>query len=250
MTDFNEKLTELKDRISKRAENIYQNEWAQKIIELDELLSQRPESRPLIDPEAITLEINSALTLPSIHTFSTEAGVKRRRSDEPEPVERIKEGENAASWILHNQVPSNSVVVDFMKRVKKELHTMCESVATVKMYIQLQVPAVSSGDNFGVSVQEDIIGELSRAEESGYGIFDSFTRYLISRGKLISKVLKYPGVVDYTLAIREMDEKELFSLWGVVLEIRNNYLILRDLLLKNLDKVKAPRKKFQASQMY
>lgn len=66
-------------------------------------------------------------------------------------------------------------------------------------------------------------------------------RYFISRGKIVSKVAKYPHIIDYRRAIQELDEKEYVSLWLVMCEVRNRYCSLHDLVIKNLEKIKKPR---------
>ncbi|KAL0241200.1 hypothetical protein GEMRC1_006435 [Eukaryota sp. GEM-RC1] len=233
-------LPALRERLAKRAEEIFTKFWEQKILELDLFLEGKPELGQLIEPEDVSASIRSSTSLPSAETLKVDAGSKRRKTDEDSFSE---------SHPIPN-VPSNPLILDMAKKVKHELHIMCETVSTVKMFIQLNIPAASTGDNFGVSVQEDIIGELSRAEESAFGVFDSIARYHISRGKLISKVLKYPNVEDYRQAIMEIDEKEIINVKNTILEIRNNYMILRDLIHKNLDKLKMPRKKFSAASMY
>lgn len=68
-----------------------------------------------------------------------------------------------------------------------------------------------------------------------------FYRYFISRGKIVSKVAKYPHIIDYRRAIQELDEKEYVSLWLVMCEVRNRYCSLHDLVMKNLEKIKRPR---------
>lgn len=66
-------------------------------------------------------------------------------------------------------------------------------------------------------------------------------RYFVSRGKILSKVAKYPHIIDYRRAVQEMDEKEYTSLWLVMSEVRNRYCSLHDLVIKNLEKIKRPR---------
>ncbi len=41
---------------------------------------------------------------------------------------------------------------------------LVEAINTVKMWIQLNVPRIEDGNNFGVSIQEETINELGRAE--------------------------------------------------------------------------------------
>jgi hypothetical protein len=37
-------------------------------------------------------------------------------------------------------------------------------INTVKIWIQLNIPRIEDGNNFGVSIQEETVSELSRAE--------------------------------------------------------------------------------------
>ena len=54
---------------------------------------------------------------------------------------------------------------------------------------------------------------------------DLTCKYLISRGELIKKVVKYPHVEDYRRSVQSLDEKQFVSLRFVALERRNHYVI-------------------------
>jgi len=103
------------------------------------------------------------------------------------------------------------------------------------------VPKIEDGNNFGVGVQEEVMNELSRAEDSALGIVETSTKYFISRGKLISKVLKYPQIEDYAKSIGLLDEKNYLDVRLAFQDLRNNYAILDDIVQKNLDKLMKPR---------
>lgn len=51
-----------------------------------------------------------------------------------------------------------------MNFLKKEILDLIEMINTVKIWIQLNIPRIEDGNNFGVSIQEDTVNELSRAE--------------------------------------------------------------------------------------
>ena len=55
------------------------------------------------------------------------------------------------------------------------------------------------------------------------------------------KLIKYPGVSDYLHAVAELDEKEYANLRLCMMDLRNNYAILHDMILKNIDKILKPR---------
>ncbi|KNC73470.1 hypothetical protein SARC_13972, partial [Sphaeroforma arctica JP610] len=59
---------------------------------------------------------------------------------------------------------------------------------------------------------EETVNELSRAEDSGFTVLESITKYFVMRAKLASKVLKYPSIKDYRLSVNELDEKEYINL--------------------------------------
>ena len=125
--------------------------------------------------------------------------------------------------------------------------TLCNNV---KIWIQLQVPKVEDGNNFGVAVQEDMINDLARAEDASLMVFDNINKYYMGRAKLISKVAKYPNLDDYKMAIKEMDDKQVRSIWLVFSDLRNNYSVLHDSLVKNMEKLINPRNVTASTMMY
>lgn len=109
------------------------------------------------------------------------------------------------------------------------------------MWITVLIPKIEDGNNFGVSIQASILGEIQSVETAGASFLEQISKYYMARGKLISKVRKYPHVDDYRHAVRELDEKEYLSLCLTLVEIRNHYCSLHDTILKNYDKIKVPR---------
>ena len=53
---------------------------------------------------------------------------------------------------------------------------------------------------------------------------------------MVSKIAKYPHVEDYRRTVTEIDEKEY-----IISELRNQYVTLHDMILKNIEKIKRPR---------
>uniref|UniRef100_A0A8D0ATZ8 Proteasome activator subunit 3 n=1 Tax=Sander lucioperca TaxID=283035 RepID=A0A8D0ATZ8_SANLU len=111
----------------------------------------------------------------------------------------------------------------------------------VKMWVQLLIPRIEDGNNFGVSIQEETVAELRTVESEAASYLDQISRYYMTRAKLVSKIVKYPHVEDYRRTISEIDEKEYISLKIIVSELRNQYVILHDMILKNIEKIKKPR---------
>ena len=103
------------------------------------------------------------------------------------------------------------------------------------------IPRIEDGNNFGVSIQEETVAELRTVESEAASYLDQISRYYITRAKLVSKIAKYPHVEDYRRTVTEIDEKEYISLRLIISELRNQYVTLHDMILKNIEKIKRPR---------
>ena len=58
---------------------------------------------------------------------------------------------------------------------------------------------IFSGDNFGVQIQEEVLNEIHRSQESAYNLRDAARQHSLQRAKICSKVVKYPHVEDWTV---------------------------------------------------
>jgi len=112
---------------------------------------------------------------------------------------------------------------------------------TVKIWIQLNVPRIEDGNNFGVSIQEQTIAELERAESDAYSVMESITKFYLSHAKISTKMLKYPQVNAYQRSLYELEEEQFQNVRLCSLDVRNNYNVLYDLIHKNLEKLRFPR---------
>ena len=85
-------------------------------------------------------------------------------------------------------------------------------------------------------------------------VLDQFATYYVTRGELVTKLLKYPGLEDFRRAIIELDEKMYMKTSMVAADIRSLYLLLFDLLSKNLstllDAPSSAENKEVTSKMY
>ncbi|CAH2010579.1 unnamed protein product [Acanthoscelides obtectus] len=106
-------------------------------------------------------------------------------------------------------VPTNKHLVDLVEQVKPHIRRLVEDSNLMKMWISFMIPKIEDGNNFGVSVQEDTLAEVQSVESEAAAFFDQISRYFISRGKLVSKVAKYPHIDDYRRAVQELDEKSI-----------------------------------------
>jgi len=152
--------------------------------------------------------------------------------------------------IASGPVPCNRKITKIINLVKPHIRQLVESANLLKMWITFLIPKIEDGNNFGVSIQEDTLGEIRTVEAEAATFYEQISRYFLTRGKIISKVAKYPHVEDYRQFIFELDEKEFLSLRLVLSEVRNHYATLYDLITKNIEKIVKPRTTNHAHSMY
>lgn len=92
-------------------------------------------------------------------------------------------------------------------------------------------------------VHDDLLNELHRAQETALNIRDIARRDRLSRGKICSKLVKYPDVQDYALALKEQDEQQLYVARQHLHDLRNVYVILTD-AIKRIHDVDIPSPSF------
>jgi proteasome activator subunit 3 (PA28 gamma) len=135
----------------------------------------------------------------------------------------------------------NLGISNLIEIVKPEIKNLVEDANLLKMWVTFLIPKIEDGNNFGVSIQEDTLGEIRTVEAEAATFFEQISRYYLTRAKIVTKVAKYPHVEDYRRLIDELDEKEYVSLRIVLSEVRNHYAALYDLIAKNWEKIIRPR---------
>ena len=166
--------------------------------------------------------------------------------DGPAKKKRKAPGGSATAVVEENgvnsaEINSNAAVMTAMRILKANILEFIEHLTSVKIWIQLNIPRIEDGNNFGVTIQEETLSELSRAEEAAFSTLEAAPKYFLLRAKYLTKMLKYPGVADYRNAVYELDEKEYVNQCMTIKELRNNYSILHDMISKNWDKIRKPR---------
>ncbi|EAK89485.1 proteasome activator p28/ Ki autoantigen [Cryptosporidium parvum Iowa II] len=150
----------------------------------------------------------------------------------------------------NGKVYSNLQIKELVAYVKQEVSELIEMVSSIKLWVQLNIPQIQDGNNFGVGIQEETIQELGRVEDATFSLYESVCKYYSERARLSSKIIKYPNVEDYVEAVRELDERYWVSLRCSIADMRNNYAWLHDLLTKNWEKLSKPRNSEGASMVY
>lgn len=147
----------------------------------------------------------------------------------------------------HNIVPgqmtisSNKNKTELIEILKSNITQLIEDNYVLKLWITLLIPKIEDGNNFGVSVQNTVLKLIYNNDSAAITYLGKLSRYYEYRGKLISKVVKYPFIEDYRVAVEEFDEKKNFEISLILREIYFFNTILYDVITKNFEKIKNPR---------
>ncbi|KAI3365485.1 hypothetical protein L3Q82_010576, partial [Scortum barcoo] len=224
-----------------QAEDLVANFFPKKLLELDQFLKD-----PIINiselkeiHSEINLTVPDPILLSNLHDGLDAQNAKKRKLEDGTGEDMVT---GTKVFVMPGgMMKSNGNLVDLIEKVKPEIRTLIEKCNTVKMWVQLLIPRIEDGNNFGVSIQEETVAELRTVEGEAASYLDQISRYYITRAKLVSKIAKYPHVEDYRRTVTEIDEKEYISLKIIVSELRNQYVTLHDMILKNIEKIKRPR---------
>ncbi|XP_056403846.1 proteasome activator complex subunit 3 [Hyla sarda] len=237
--ELKKKVDCFRERITNEAEDLVASFFPKKLLELDGFLKE-----PMLNVQDLS-QIHSEMNLPvpdpillsNSHDGIDAPSLKKRKIEDG--------GDNCPGtkvFVMPNgMLKSNAPLVEIIERVKPEIRLLIEKCNTVKMWVQLLIPRIEDGNNFGVSIQEETVAELRTVESEAASYLDQISRYYITRAKLVSKIAKYPHVEDYRRTVTEIDEKEYISLRLIISELRNQYVTLHDMILKNIEKIKRPR---------
>lgn len=229
--DVQGKVDSFRARIAQEAEDLVSTFFPQKLSELD----SRVQELRLQDLSRIRSV--PALELPAVPDT---AGDRPNRDPPPlqaQPSVKVLALPGGEGQLLR----SNQHLVELIERVKPEIELLREKCNTVRMWVQLLIPKVEDGNNFGVSIQEDTVDQLWTVESTAASYLRRFSTYYNTRAKLVSKIVKYPQVEDYRRTVAEVDENEYLSVRQILLHVRNQYATLHDVILKNIEKIKTPR---------
>jgi len=156
-------------------------------------------------------------------------------------VEPISSTNDISGARFMNVVLTNKQINEFQERLKKESEELIDYCDKVKLWVSLAMPKIEDGDNFGVQIQEEVLSELHRSQESGYNLRDDSRTSPLQRAKICSKLLKYPFIEDYTIALREHDAKHIYMIHQHLIDIKNIYAVLMDTIHKNIQKIQSPK---------
>ncbi|PBL00476.1 proteasome activator pa28, REG alpha/beta subunit [Armillaria gallica] len=218
--------------LASSAEDIAFRIFPSKILELQEMIQSFDSSSSPFHPSHASTD-GTVYPPPDSHS-SEEPPSKKRRLADPIDSNAAQNGRFTSVVVANKHISGLHAIV---KRESEQL----SSTDQVKMWITLTMPKIEDGDNFGVQIQEEVLSELHRAQESAYNLRDTARQDHITRAKICSKLIKYPNLEDYMLALKEHDEKQIYFSRQHIIDIRNMYASLMDLIQKNITKIRVPK---------
>ncbi|KAM9061611.1 proteasome activator complex subunit 1 isoform X2 [Sarcophilus harrisii] len=166
---------------------------------------------------------------------------ERRKQEEKDDKDGKKKEEDEDKGPPCGPVSCNDKIVTLISRLKPEIKDVKEQLNLVSMWLQLQVPRIEDGNNFGVAVQEKVFELMTTLRTKLDGFQTQISKYFSERGDAVAKAAKQPHVGDYRQLVHELDEAQYGETRLMVMEIRNTYAVLYDIILKNFEKIKKPR---------
>ncbi|XP_078007412.1 proteasome activator complex subunit 1 isoform X2 [Phascolarctos cinereus] len=217
-----------------QAEMLLATFFPTKISELDEFLKD-----PSLN-EADLSFLRATLDIPIPDPAKEKEKEKHRKQEEDDKDGKKKE-EDEDKGPPCGPVSCNEKIVALLGRLKPEIKDVKEQLNLVSMWLQLQVPRIEDGNNFGVAVQEKVFELMTTLRTKLDGFHTQISKYFSERGDAVAKAAKQPHVGDYRQLVHELDEAQYGETRLMVMEIRNTYAVLYDIILKNYEKIKKPR---------
>nr|XP_054607271.1 proteasome activator complex subunit 1 [Nothobranchius furzeri] len=223
-------------KLSKEAEELLSKFFPEKLEQLQMLLKTSFNCEDLAS-------IKAPLDIPIPDPAKEEARRKKKEEKEAKEGKKDKDSEKEEedAGPPCGPIYSNERVESLLKEVKPEIQTLREKLNTVSMWVQLQIPRIEDGNNFGVAVQEKVFELLTNTRTKIEAFQTQISKYYSERGDAVAKASKQPHVGDYRQLVHELDQYQYCELRLVVLDIRNTYAVLFDIINKNYDKIKKPR---------
>ncbi|KAJ7751255.1 proteasome activator pa28 REG alpha/beta subunit [Mycena maculata] len=215
-----------------------------KILELQELIqSTSVSSSPYHRDQTATTTDTMVYSPPELtQRNGDQPQLKKRKTDDGSPVPADLTSTNDMQYArLPSLVLANKHMINLHSTLKRECEELVALTDQVKLWISLTMPKIEGGDNFGVQIQEEVVAELLRSQESAFNLRDTARNDYLARAKICSKLIKYPNVQDYTFALKEHDENQFFLARQHLIDLRNIYAVLTDLIHKNIAKIRTPK---------
>ncbi|XP_075067269.1 proteasome activator complex subunit 1 [Mixophyes fleayi] len=224
------KVDGFRSQLSKEADELISVGFPQKIAELDKLIS----STELNVTDLTTLRAELDIPIPDPEKEKEKEKAKKEK-DEKKKDEEEEKGPPCGP------ISCNEKITSLQRKIKSEIQELKENLNMVSLWLQLQIPQIEDGNNFGVAVQEKVFEVMTSLRTKLDASNTAISKYLSDRGDAVAKAAKGPHVGDYRALVHQLDESQYSELRITALEIRNFYATLCDVIIKNYSKIKRPR---------
>ncbi|KAM3940307.1 proteasome activator complex subunit 1 isoform 2-T2 [Leptodactylus fuscus] len=225
-----EKVNSFQSQLSKEADELISVGFPKKIDELDKLLS----SPELNVSDLKTLKAELDIPIPDPEKEKEKEKLKKEKDEK-------KKDDDEDKGPPCGPISCNEKITTLQKKIKTEIQQLKENLNTVTLWLQLQIPQIEDGNNFGVAVQEKVFELMTSVRTKIDASHTQISKYLSDRGDAVAKASKSPHVGDYRALVQQLDESQYSELRITALEIRNFYATLCDIIIKNYSKIKRPR---------
>uniref|UniRef100_A0A8C6N5B8 Proteasome activator complex subunit 1 n=1 Tax=Mus spicilegus TaxID=10103 RepID=A0A8C6N5B8_MUSSI len=206
------KVDVFREDLCSKTENLLGSYFPKKISELDAFLKE-----PALN-EANLSNLKAPLDIPVPDPVKEKEKEERKKQQEKEEKEEKKKGDEDDKGPPCGPVNCNEKIVVLLQRLKPEIKDVTEQLNLEKVF--------------------ELMTSLHTKLE---GFHTQISKYFSERGDAVAKAAKQPHVGDYRQLVHELDEAEYQEIRLMVMEIRNAYAVLYDIILKNFEKLKKPR---------
>lgn len=173
-------------------------------------------------------------------------------------IQRIEEyakymKDESSEVIKNNTKPfidSNKTIMEMGTLIKNEILKTIDIVNSIKMWIQLNIPKIGGKGEQNVFVQKSLVAEFDNTGDMCSNLLDTIMQYFTLRGDIVRKIIKYPKIEDFKLSLQEMDENRIIQLKLQVLDLRNVFTTLLDIMNKNIAIIIPKKKKSDTSTVW
>ncbi|KAJ7070814.1 proteasome activator pa28 REG alpha/beta subunit [Mycena amicta] len=229
------RLEAFRKNATEAGEQVVFKDFPTKLLALQDLIQTTNDpSSPYHPSHAVSLTDPTVYPAPRPNGDSPNA--KKRKMDD---------GISASSDTQYARYPNIVHASAHLPQLHAILKRECEDLITltdkIKLWISITMPKIEGGDNFGVQIQEEVVTELARAQDSAINLRDSARNDHLTRAKICSKLIKYPHIEDYALALKEHDDTQFYLARQHLNDLRTIYACLTDLVHKNIKYIRAPK---------
>ncbi|OCT85260.1 proteasome activator complex subunit 2-like [Xenopus laevis] len=125
--------------------------------------------------------------------------------------------------------------------VQPEIRSLREGCTLIITWIHHMIPKIEDGNDFGVSVQEKLVERVTAVKTKVETTQTNISKYFSERGDAVAKASKETHVMDYRALVHEKDEITFVDLRIAYTEVRNFYVEIFDIILKNFEKITDPK---------